>query len=74
MPKFRILCSTTTLYWLDIEAPSRKAARLYYETCDGSEFNKGQEDGWALDEIDEDPDISNVNVTVDAQGKEVKNA
>lgn len=70
MPKYRILCSTTTSYWLDVEAPSWEAARQFYGRCDGGEFHKGQEDDWSLDDLVETDDCL-ADVTVDAEGKVV---
>jgi len=71
MPKYTIHCSTTTSYYLTVEAPSLEATEKYYDACDGDEFNHSSEGGWSLDEISEDP-LEFADIVIDTNGEEIK--
>ena len=74
MGKYLIKCSMTVPYTMVVEAPTEEAARLFYGACDGSELNRGDDDGWELDFIiRENPqfDPGDADYTVDEEGEEI---
>ena len=71
MPKYTIHCSTSTSYYLTVEAPSLEATEKYYDACDGDEFLRSEEGGWRLDEICEDP-LEWADIVIDTNGEKIK--
>jgi len=51
-----------------VEAPSKEAARIYYEGCDGSEFHRTDQLGWQLDDIYEH-EHADEDCTVNEEGE-----
>ena len=69
MPVYRIHCSSTTAYWRDVKAPSRDAAKRWYDAAEGEDFKQVEDYGpWQLDEIEE-LESGTHQVSVDEDGK-----
>lgn len=69
MPKYRINCSTTVSYTILVEAPTKEAAELYYDTSDGGDFNRmAEEVGWNLDDIYEVGKPDEPDLTINEDG------
>lgn len=68
MPKYRIHCSSTRHYFVDVEAPDEAAVDKYYVESDASEFTPCEDMNWELSHIEHLPDDADEDVRVDADG------
>ena len=75
MPKFRIICSTSKNYCLTVEAPDIGAVKSWYDGCDGSEFEEGEEGGWRVDDMyrlpGHDVMTPTIKINEDGDGEEI---
>lgn len=75
MPKYQICCSTTTYHYAVVEAPNAQAATDWYHNhSDGSEFTSLSDSSltWEYVNTETAEDIYNADVTVDENGKPIK--
>ena len=70
MPKYEIICCTTTYHYCIVDAPSREAADRWYDWSDGSAFRASRDNNWEYvetNEVDYPADLK-----VDEDGSEIK--
>ena len=70
MPKYEIICSTTTYHYCVVEAPNMEAAEKWYDGSDGSDFRSSSNNEWEYVETNEVDYPSDLKV--DEDGSEIK--
>lgn len=70
MPKFRIICATSTNYYVTVDAPDITAVKGWYSKSDGSEFEGGEESCWKVVDMYQLPghDVMTATVKINEDG------